>query len=137
MKKRKYILIPIVLVVIVLAYLKLNSPSNDPICTFDSNKAPVSGIIFTSISEKQDKQIREKAEINKVIKYLNSIDFKKISVEKLKEKDDFSLALLRGQKWPATYLRFNEDYITMLGPNPTYFKSSKEIISELAKLYGK
>jgi hypothetical protein len=135
LKNKKEVIIIVLVVGIVLGYLIINRPANDPIFTFDSNKIRVTGIAFGRNNENQTKRIKDKGEINKIIKYLNTIEYKKITVDTVKESDGFTLALGRGESFPATILEFNENNITMSGPNPTYYQCNKDIIAELTRLY--
>jgi hypothetical protein len=136
MKVKRVFLISILFLGIIIAYFLLFFQKNNLIFNFDDNKAPINNIVFTAIEENQTKRINDKSEIKQIIKYLNSIEFKKTSTNSIAENDSYELMLGRGSNVRGTRIEFADKYISISDNSTTkYYEINNDIMTKVKRLF--
>lgn len=130
MKRSKIIWIIIILLIFSVFYLFFNSKNNVKF-KLDTDKKNVSSIIIKSSKDNEAKYISNKNEINKIINYLNSLDYVE-QTSNIKTEYDYFIKIVKKQNNSATYLEISDEYIMVRG---IFYKSSSKIISDIEKIY--
>lgn len=98
----------------------------------DTDKKDVSVIIIKSSKNSKDILISNKNQINKIINYLNSIDYDKQTLD-LKIKYEYAIFIAKGKNNIATYLEISKEYIKV---NGVFYNSNDNIVSEIESIYN-
>lgn len=135
MKCTRIILISIVAIGLGMIYHLLSSPKYDPVLKLDSTKEPVNSIIFKSTVGNTVIHTEKTGEIKKIVRYLNTINYKNITLNSLKETSDYVLLLRRSSSNSDIRLEFNDKYIFIYDESPRYYESNMDLIAELKRLH--
>lgn len=98
----------------------------------DTDKKDVSVIIIKSSENSKDILISNKNKINKIINYLNSINYHKQTFDS-KIKYEYAIFIVRGENNMATYLEISKEYIMVKG---VFYNSNDNIVSEIGSIYN-